>query len=52
MGKTYHDRFYYTDEDFGAEPDLVHKEAYAAQLKREAAIWARRNKKGPESDVP
>jgi len=45
MGKTrsYHDRFYYTDEDFGTRPDLVHKRAYAAQLEREAKIWQRRN---------
>lgn len=45
MGKSrsYHDRFYYTDEDFGAQPDLVHQQAYAAQLEREAKIWRRRN---------
>ncbi len=44
MGKThsYHDRFYYSDEDFGSPPDLVHEEAYAAQLEREARIWRQR----------
>ena len=44
MGKTrsYHDRFYYTDEEFEAQPDLVHKQAYEAQLER-ARIWHRRN---------
>lgn len=44
MGKTrsYHDRFYYTDEEFEAQPDLVHQRAYAAQIEREAVIWRRR----------
>lgn len=46
MGKTrsYHDRFFYTDEDLGSPVDLVHQQAYAAQLEREAKIWQRRNK--------
>jgi len=44
MGKTrsYHDRFYYSDDDLGSPVDLVHQQAYAAQLEREAKIWQRR----------
>jgi len=47
--RSYHDRFYYTDEEI-TEPDLVHQQAYAAQIEREAKIWQRRlHQKAPNS---
>ena len=43
-GEQYRSVIFYTDEDLGSPIDLVHQQAYAAQLEREAKIWQRRNK--------
>lgn len=43
-GDSYHDRFYYTDEEFDVQPL---KQAFEEQMRRETVLWKRRESQDP-----